>query len=115
MGNMFSSGISTGFIELSQDLHVSFAKLGELISWSVLALGLANLFWMPTGLCVGKRPAILASMVIFLVGSIWATQAKSFDELMAARIVGSLGAGSVESLGPSIIAGKFYITPCLGT
>ncbi|KAL3422090.1 hypothetical protein PVAG01_06246 [Phlyctema vagabunda] len=107
MGNMYSSGISTGFVQLAQDLHVSFAKLADLISWSVFALGVSNLFWMPTALCIGKRPAVLLSMALFVAGNIWSIKASSYDSLMASRIVASFGAGSVESLGPSIIADLF--------
>ncbi|KIN09134.1 hypothetical protein OIDMADRAFT_23845 [Oidiodendron maius Zn] len=107
-GNMYSAGVSTGFIELAQDLHVSFPKLADLISWSVFALGISNLFWMPTALCIGKRPVILISMLIFLVGAIWSAKAQDYKSLMGSRILASFGAGSVEALGPSIIADMFF-------
>ncbi|KAF5014823.1 hypothetical protein F66182_14058, partial [Fusarium sp. NRRL 66182] len=44
----------------------------------------------------------------FLVGIIWSIEAKSFNELLAARIFANFGAGAVESLVPSIIADIFY-------
>ncbi|RDW75210.1 hypothetical protein BP6252_06352 [Coleophoma cylindrospora] len=108
MGNMYASGISTGFVELAAELHAPFTKLADLISWSVFALGISNLLWMPTALCIGKRPVILVSMLIFLAGCIWSFKAKTFNSLMGARILSSLGAGSVEALGPSIIADLFF-------
>lgn len=68
-----------------------FAPLVDLISWPVLAIGVASLFWMPTALCVGKRPVILASMTIFLAGSIWSLRAKTLNSLLAARIFAVFG------------------------
>jgi predicted MFS family arabinose efflux permease len=107
---------------LGEDLHLPFAKLSDLISYSVLAMGLANIFWMPLALCFGKRPIVLISMAMFVTGIIWTCVAKNYNNLMGARVLASfgmsfwvlmithplivLGYGSIESLGPSILAGK---------
>ncbi len=58
-------------------------------------------------MCIGKRPVILVSMLIFIAGTIWSFQAKTVSSLLGARVLASLGAGSIESLGPSIIADIF--------
>ncbi|GIC88950.1 putative MFS transporter [Aspergillus udagawae] len=108
MGNMYSSGIATGFESLAEDLHLPFAKLSDLISYSVLAMGLANIFWMPLALCFGKRPIALISMAMFVTGVIWTCVAKDYNSLMGARVFASFGYGSIESLGPSILADLFY-------
>ncbi|KAK1144496.1 hypothetical protein N8T08_005369 [Aspergillus melleus] len=108
MGNMYSSGIATGFGSLAADLQVPYQKLADLISWSVMAMGLSNLFWMPLALCIGKRPVVLISMAMFLGGIIWTAVAKDYDSLMGARIFASFGLGSIESIGPSILADMFY-------
>ncbi|PYI26240.1 MFS transporter [Aspergillus indologenus CBS 114.80] len=108
MGNMYSSGIATGFESLAMDLHVSYQKLADLISWSVLSMGLANLFWMPLALAFGKRPIVLVSMAMFVAGIIWTVVAKDYNSLMGARVFASFGYGSIESLGPSILADMFY-------
>ncbi|OOF92781.1 hypothetical protein ASPCADRAFT_133175 [Aspergillus carbonarius ITEM 5010] len=108
LGNMYSSGIATGFDSLAADLHVGYQKLSDLISWSVLSMGLANLFWMPLALCFGKRPIVLVSMAMFVAGTIWTVVAKDYNSLLGARIFASFGYGSIESLGPSILADMFY-------
>ncbi|KAH8433068.1 putative MFS transporter [Aspergillus melleus] len=108
MGNMYSSGIATGFGSLAADLQVPYQKLADLISWSVMAMGLSNLFWMPLALCIGKRPVVLVSMAMFLGGIIWTAVAKDYDSLMGARVFASFGLGSIESIGPSILADLFY-------
>lgn len=91
LGNMYAAGLSTGFVELAQDFHTSFSTLTDLISWSVFALGVSNLFWMPTALCIGKRPVVLLSMTLFLAACIWSIKAKTFSSLLASRIVASFG------------------------
>ncbi|PYH95319.1 MFS transporter [Aspergillus ellipticus CBS 707.79] len=108
MGNMYSSGIATGFDDLAADLHLSYQKLADLISWSVLSMGLANLFWMPLALCFGKRPIVLVAMAMFVAGIIWTVVAKDFNSLLGARVFASFGYGAIESLGPSILADMFY-------
>lgn len=122
---MSQSGIATGFENLGMDLHAPFEKLADLISWSVFALGMSNLFWMPLALCIGKRPAVILSMLVALGGCIWTSVAKDYNSLMGARVLTSFGAvplslssmslrlltvdciglGSIESIGPSILAG----------
>lgn len=107
IANNGQSGITTGFEDLAMEFRVGFGPLTDIISWSVFALGVSNFFWMPLAMCIGKRPVILISMVIFLAGLIWSIYAPTLHSLLGARIFASFGAGSVESLGPSIIADLF--------
>jgi MFS family permease len=92
---------------MAGEFHVSFAPLIDLVSWSVFALGISNLVWMPLAMCIGKRPVIIISMLIFLGGTIWSFKARTVTSLLGSRILASFGAGSIESLGPSIIADIF--------
>lgn len=71
--------------------RVRFVKLTDLISWSVLALGVASLLWMPLALCIGKRPIVIVTLFVFLAGSIWSQYATSFNALLGARILASIG------------------------
>jgi MFS family permease len=85
-----------------------FGKLANLVAWTVFAQGIANLLWMPIALCYGKRLVMIVTVLIFLVGTIWSSTAKSFNSLLGSRILASIGSGSVESLGPNIIAGEIF-------
>lgn len=91
LGNAYAAGLAIGFEELAETYRVSFTKLADLIAWSVFSLGVSNLFWMPTAICIGKRPVIIISMLIFLAGTIWSIEAKSFNSLLGSRILASLG------------------------
>lgn len=46
---------------------------------------------MPIALCVGKRPVILLTLLIFTTGSIWSFKATSFNSLLGARVFASIG------------------------
>ncbi|GLA49953.1 hypothetical protein AnigIFM63604_005958 [Aspergillus niger] len=96
IGNLYAAGLATGFAPLAHDLGVEFDTLTGLVAWAVFALGISNLFWMPTAMCI-----------VFLAGCTWSIKANSFRDLLASRIVASFGAGSIEALGPSIIADLF--------
>jgi predicted MFS family arabinose efflux permease len=73
------------------DFKVPFTKLTDLIAWSVLSLGVASVLWMPAALCVGKRPIVLLTLLIFVAGSIWSFRAKTFNSLLGARVLASIG------------------------
>jgi len=48
------------------EFHVTLIQCTAQLSWSVLLLGVSNIFWTPTAICIGKRPVILISMTILL-------------------------------------------------
>lgn len=83
------------------DLKISFASLTDLISWSVLGLGVASILWMPAAICVGKRPVVLLTLLISMIGSIWSFKASDFGSLLGARILTSLGKSSWSEIPPS--------------
>jgi predicted MFS family arabinose efflux permease len=105
LANMYAAGITTGFGALAMEFHVDNAQLVDIISYPVLALGMGNVFWTPTAICLGKRPTIIASLIVFLAGCIWSIKATTFNSLVASRIVACFAAGSIDSIGPAIVAG----------
>ncbi|KAH7399714.1 MFS transporter [Cadophora sp. MPI-SDFR-AT-0126] len=107
LGTMFTAGLATGFESLAGDFHVPFSQLTDTVSYPVLALGVASILWMPTAICLGKRPVLLVSCAIFLVCNIWCIEATSLNGLIAARVIAAFGAGSIEAVGPAIIADLF--------
>lgn len=107
LANMYAAGITTGFGELAMEFHVGHDQLADVISYPVLALGVGNIIWTPTAVCLGKRPTIIAAMLVFLAGTIWSIKAATFNSLIASRIVACFAGGSIDSIGPAIVSGKF--------
>lgn len=92
---------------MAKEFRTGFGPLTDIIAWAVFALGVSNLFWMPLAICIGKRPVILISMLVFIGGLIWCFKATTVRSLLGARVLASFGAGCIESLGPSMIADIF--------
>ncbi len=107
LANMYTAGITTGFGELAMEFYVGNAKLVNTISYPVLALGVGNVFWTPTAVCLGKRPTIIVALMVFLACTIWSIKATTFNSLVASRVVACFAGGSIDSLGPAIVAGEF--------
>lgn len=66
---------------------VPFTSLTHLIAVNNLMLGAANIWWVPLGNTFGRRPIILLCLLILMTCSVWCGEAKSFDSLLAARIL----------------------------
>ena len=116
LANMYAAGITTGFGELAMEYYVGNAQLVNTISYPVLALGVGNIFWTPIAVCLGKRPTIIAALVVFLACTIWSIKATTFNSLVASRVAACFAAGSIDSLGPAIVAGELpAVWDCLET
>jgi hypothetical protein len=96
LANMYAAGIATGFADLAMEFRVDFTKLVDTISYPVLALGVGNIFWTPTAICLGKRPALIAAMVVFLACCIWTIKAATLDSLIASRVVACFGTAIIS-------------------
>ena len=57
----------------------------------------------------GRRPTYLAGLVIFLVGSALSGAAQDMTQLIAFRLVQGLGAGSLMTLGMTIVGDLFTL------
>ncbi|OBT98402.2 hypothetical protein VE01_03142 [Pseudogymnoascus verrucosus] len=104
LANMYAAGITTGFAALAMEFHLSNAQLVDVISYPVLALGVGNVFWTPTAVCLGKRATIIVALFVFLAATIWSIRAATFQSLVASRILACFAGGSIDSLGPAIVA-----------
>ncbi|KAI6750505.1 hypothetical protein HG530_014786 [Fusarium avenaceum] len=107
-GNLYAAGISSGLIALFRDFQSDFHEASKIIAYCVLCLGLGAFLWIPTAVVIGKRPVLLASQVMFMAGCIWATQATSMNSLLGSRILGAMGAGAVQAVGPAVIGEIFF-------
>ncbi|KAK2024902.1 major facilitator superfamily transporter [Colletotrichum zoysiae] len=80
-----------------------------LASLPVLVIGLANLVLVPMAISVGRRPVVLATGILAIVGCVWAGNSRSLPSHLLARCVQAVGAGTVESLIPFIIQDMIFV------
>ncbi|WDK20888.1 major facilitator superfamily transporter [Colletotrichum graminicola] len=52
---------------------------------------------------IGGRYTMILGLTVFTVCFFWQAAAQTYDSLLAARVVGGLGGGVVESMGPMIV------------
>lgn len=80
-----------------------------LASLPVLVIGLSNLFLVPLAISVGRRPVVLITGVLAIIGALWAGASQSLPSHLLARCLQALGAGTVESLIPFIIQDMVFV------
>ena len=73
----------------------------------MLGFGAAQLVYGPASDVIGRRPAFLSGLAVFLVGCVLALGAASFDQLLAARFVQGLGAAAGRVLAVAIVRDRY--------
>jgi MFS transporter, DHA1 family, multidrug resistance protein len=82
-------------------VRASTAQL--LVSLSLLAIALGNLVVAPLSDRFGRRPVIMAGLLLFMFGSLAAAAAASMPLLIAARILQAFGAGAAMAVARAAI------------
>ncbi|EMT74677.1 hypothetical protein FOC4_g10000642 [Fusarium odoratissimum] len=103
MGQVLGASIPPMLLPLVKDMHVSSTKISQLASWGTLCIGLGNVWALPTVAYIGSRYTILIGLAVFTAGFFWQARAQSYESLLAARVIGGLGGGVVEALGPVVV------------
>ncbi len=85
-----------------------------LISLSLVAIALGNLTVAPLSDRFGRRPVILAGLVLFLAGSVAGLVAPSIGMLIAARILQAYGAGAAMAVARASITDFFGVDRAAG-
>lgn len=73
----------------------------------MIAFAVAQLAYGPLADMFGRRPVLLAGLLIFALGSALALVAPSFSVLMAARIVQGVGSAAARVLAVTIVRDRF--------
>ncbi|KAJ5317840.1 Major facilitator superfamily domain general substrate transporter [Penicillium antarcticum] len=109
VSNMAGAGPSVAVPSFMQDFSKSQDQVTQLLTLNFLLLGIGNIFWVPLALKFGKRLSLLVAMALQMGALIWCALAKSFDSLLAARIVLGFAAAAGESIVPEIVADLFFL------
>ncbi|KAK1991323.1 major facilitator superfamily transporter [Colletotrichum falcatum] len=80
-----------------------------LASLPVLVIGLSNLVLVPMAISAGRRPVVLTTGILAIVGCVWAGNSRSLPSHLLARCVQAVGAGTVESLIPFILQDMIFV------
>ncbi len=103
------SAVAVGNPEIRQDLHLSFAQMGLLLSAFAWAYGLAQI---PAGMAVdrfGPRKALGVGLVLWSVAQLGAGFVGSLGQFVAARIALGLGESPMYIGGTKVCADWFAL------
>lgn len=84
-------------------LHAPAASMQQTITLYVIGLALGQLIYGPVSDTLGRRPALLVGLGLYLSASLVALFAPSLEWLLAARLVQALGGAAGITLGRAIV------------
>lgn len=101
--------LSANTLTLSLYFKVKFTDVALLTGWNLFGIGVAGIICASSPRIWGKRHMILIGTVIVLISSIWGGLARSYNSMLAARIVQGFGTAPFEALINAIIGDLFYV------
>jgi MFS family permease len=103
--------VSTMLRQIIFDLEIPLPDGLDDAAWIVNAYLIAYVVVMPfigrVSDIVGRRPVFIASLVLFLAGSIWLPNAPDLPTFIAGRVLTALGGGAMVPVGMAIV-GDIY-------
>ncbi|KZT61681.1 putative MFS transporter [Calocera cornea HHB12733] len=91
------------------EFDVSASTASGLLSYPNLAYGFGSLLLVPLYLKIGRRPVMLGSLAVFLVGLIAASQSTTFNGLMVTRVLHAFSSGVCEALPVQLVNDIFFL------
>jgi MFS family permease len=104
LANVNSSNFTVATQEIVEEFHVSQAQAGQLVCFNVFLFGVGNIFWVPLMRVIGKRPVYLTAMLALSMMNVWSSQAVSYNELLASRILSGFPAAAADATVPAVVA-----------
>jgi MFS transporter, DHA1 family, multidrug resistance protein len=92
---------------MSQQLHASGPVIQLTLTVFVIGLAAGQVLAGPLSDTWGRRRPLLAGMTLYVAGSVWCALAPDAGQLIAARIVQSLGAAAAAVLARAIVRDLF--------
>ncbi|KRN01949.1 drug resistance transporter [Levilactobacillus senmaizukei DSM 21775 = NBRC 103853] len=80
--------------QLQKNLQVSASRIQLTMSWYFIAFAFGVLIWGQLADRFGRRPTMLAGIVIYLIGNLGLSWSPTFDWLLLSRLVQAFGASA---------------------
>jgi predicted MFS family arabinose efflux permease len=109
--NVNSSNFTVATQEIIKEFYVSQTQAGQLVCFNVFLFGVGNIFWVPLMRVIGKRPVYLVAMLALSMMNVWSSQAVSYNELLATRILSGFPAAAADATVPRIVALHDVLSP----
>lgn len=93
----------TGTVPLAKSLHVSKSTAVYLGNTPVALYAVAPWLWSPLSHFIGRRPVLLMSNIIAIIGAVVVTTSKTYASCMVGRVILGAGGSAFWTLGPASI------------
>ena len=101
--------LSVMVLPLIQQFDIGFTQVSLLTGYNLLAVGACAVFVSALSRKYGKRPVMLASLVLCFVGTILGGASLTYNSMAGARIVQGLGMAMFESVAFSVIGDLYHV------
>jgi MFS family permease len=105
-----ASNLSVAIVPLTQYFHTTATRASYLVCFNTLMLGVGNIFWVPLMRVVGRRPTYLFAMMLLMACNVWSYESKTYDSLLAARIISGFAAAAGDAPVTAVAADLFPVT-----
>ncbi|KAF2099885.1 MFS general substrate transporter [Rhizodiscina lignyota] len=109
LASTFGPLLSAGTAVVAIDLNTTIADVTKLSGYQLLVAGCSGPFVLAFSRKYGKRPVLLYSSIMGLIGTIVGSTSNSYNTLMAARIIQGFAIPANESLIFSVLADIFFV------
>jgi len=93
---------------MAVDLNTTGTALNITVAIYLIVMGVTPLLWAPMSTFYGRRPIYLASIPLFVAGSIGVAVSQTYAQLMGTRILQAFGASSGLAIGAGTIGDCFH-------
>ena len=88
---------------MAEEFGASESTLQLAVTLFIISFAGSQLVYGPTSDRIGRRPALLAGLALFVAGSLIALSAQSVETLLAGRVVQGLGGGAGPAVAQAIV------------
>lgn len=103
LGTMAMHMLVPALPAMAQDLGAPAAAVQQTVTLYVLGLAVGPTFYGPMSDRYGRRPLLIAGLLLYLAATVAAALAASIEQLMAARVAQALGGAAGLALGRAMV------------
>lgn len=108
LGGINTAMINPAYVPMAKELHISSIKASYQTTICIALAGIAPFLWVPLSNKYGRRPVLLGTTLLAFVSILGSAYAKSFNQLIAARVFNGLFPAAF-ALGPAVVVDMFFV------
>lgn len=108
LGGINTAMINPAYVPMAKELRISTIRASYQTTVCIALAGVAPFLWVPLSNKYGRRPVLLATTLLAFVSILGSAYAKTFNQLIAARVLNGLFP-AVFALGPAVVVDMFFV------